>query len=631
MGSHQCVVVHPEDAEEALLASTLQLLDSGRKVLVVHSGAVQGARVELALLQALDGPSPLLVLMHRSGSEDEFARSLTMLDSVEGPLDVLLFQSGSPLDSLDAELLTLLTAGSQDWTLTCLFDSGQALGPALGTVLAHEGVCVLGQSSSRNDGAGSDRRASVALSSDEARVLAVDLLLQHAASAPQVRRLEGDKCLSGLDPALLSAVAELHLARLAPLARQRSLEAERVDARRTVVALEEGLDTAARYRSALQLCDGELVPLLRAGAGLAGYRLLLEDADFQVFRWSDEPGPPPPALGAVLTPARVGRLARSLKPGSPESVRLGTPAEGARLVMRLGHRRLLGYLSVLGCPQICPPNLHMLLQQLESPLVTALRYEQGLLRLSHGSRAQVLHALFTGSLTPAEEVQAAAFTGWPGHERRRVAFIVPRQRPPASEASAGAIALNALRVSAENALFLVSVVGGGVAVLCPDSDAAIQGLTEWLPTAGSYILGVSEPIQAAADVALAMRQAQWTAHLARTTGRDLLGFGQLGFDRLLFPSVNVGDIDLTSPLRRLRGQTCTLGFDPAETLEAFLNAGGNVRDGARMLHVHTNTLRYRLTRIEEACELNLSDPHCRFDLQLAFRQEASWRILRGEA
>lgn len=631
MGLHRCMVVHPDEAQEAVLASSLHLLHLGRKVLVVHSGAMQGARLELALLQTLGGPSPSVKLVHRSGSQEEFAKSLAALDPIEGPLEVLLFQSGSVDDSVEAQLLTLLAAGSQDWTLTCLYDSDQALGSTLGQVLMHEQVSVLGRSSPYDDSTGADRGVAVDLSSDAARVLTVDLLLQHANSVAEVRRVEGDPCLHELDSALLKAVTGLHLARLAPLARQRSLELEHVERLQTVVALEAGMATAARQHSALQLCDGELVPLLRAGAGLAGYGLMLEDANFQVFRWSDEPRTPPPALETLLTPARVRRLARSLKPGVPELVRLGVPAEGTRLVMRLGHRRLLGYLSVLDCPQTCPPHLHPLLQQLESPLVTALRYEQGLLRLSRNSRAQVLHDLFSGNLTAAEGVQAAASVGWPAHERRKVGFILPRQRPAANDARSDAAVLNALRVSAEGALFLVSVVGSGVAVLSPDSDIAVRSLTEWLATAGRYALGFSEAIQDTADVALAMRQAQWTAHLARTTRRDVLSFEQLGFDRLLFPSVNVQDIDLTRPLRKLRGETAALGFDPAETLEVFLDAAGNVRDAARQLHVHANTLRYRLGRIEAACELELDDPHCRFELQLAFRQEAAWRILRGEA
>jgi len=631
MFSHQCMVVSPDDGEEALLATTLQLLHLGRKVLVVHSGAMQGARLELTLRQSLGLMPSALVLVHRSGSTEEFAQSLSALDPVEGGLEVLLLQSGSEPDRIEEQLLTMLTASSQDWTMTCLYDIDQAMDTALGQVLAHEAVNVKVLPAAGHDPDDVDQVATVVVSSDAARVLIIDLLLQHADSVAQVQHVARSTCLQALDPALVRAVMGLHLARLAPMAREQALEAERIATRRAVAGLEESFASVARHQAALQLCDGELVPLLRAGAGLAGYRLLLEDADFTVFRWSDEPRPPPPALSFLLTPSRLSRLAAPLRAGVPQAVRLGTPAAGTRMVMRLGHRRVLGYLSVLDSPQTCPPQLLQLLQQLESPLVTALRYEQGVLRLSQDSRAQVLHDLFKGSLTAAEDVQAAAFTGWPAHERRRVACILPRQRPAADHTRAEAAALNALRISAEGAGYLASVVGSGVAVLSPDSDSALQSLATWLVSAGPYTLGFSEPVHAPSEVALAMRQAQWTAHLARTTGRSVLGFERLGFDRLLFPSVDVEDIDLTGPLRQLRGETATLGFDPAETLEAFLDAGGNIRDAARQLHVHANTLRYRLSRIEATCGLDLDDPHCRFDLQLAFRREASWRVLRGEA
>ena len=212
-----------------------------------------------------------------------------------------------------------------------------------------------------------------------------------------------------LDPALLTALAGQHMTRIAALTSLTSLQDAGDTTARTMVDLDERLAAATRNRSALQLCDGELVPLLRAAAGLAGHRLLLEDADFHIFHWSDEPSPPPKAFGALMTPARVARFAKTLMPGVPETVRLGMPAEGFRLVMRLGHRRPVGYLSVLNSAQTCPSQLQLLLQQLESPLVTAMRYEQGLLRLSHESRAQVLHDLFTDKFTAPEQLQAAAF------------------------------------------------------------------------------------------------------------------------------------------------------------------------------------------------------------------------------
>ena len=157
-----------------------------------------------------------------------------------------------------------------------------------------------------------------------------------------------------------------------------------------------------------------------------------------------------------------------------------------------------------------------------------------------------------------------------------------------------------LRLSAESAGFLASVVGSGLAILSTDSDAAESSLREWLASCRLLHPRLSNSIPAASDVPLALRQAQWTTRVAQETAREVLSFDQLGFDRLLFPSADAPDLDVSGPLHKLRAEATALGFDPRETLEAFLDAGGNIRDAARDLHVHANTLRYRLARLEKS-------------------------------
>ncbi|MGO4888538.1 PucR family transcriptional regulator [Anaerobacillus sp. MEB173] len=56
-----------------------------------------------------------------------------------------------------------------------------------------------------------------------------------------------------------------------------------------------------------------------------------------------------------------------------------------------------------------------------------------------------------------------------------------------------------------------------------------------------------------------------------------------------------------------------------ETLEAFLNNDSNVHDAAKELHVHTNTLNYRLKRISEITGMNLKDPNQKMTLYLEIK------------
>ena len=83
----------------------------------------------------------------------------------------------------------------------------------------------------------------------------------------------------------------------------------------------------------------------------------------------------------------------------------------------------------------------------------------------------------------------------------------------------------------------------------------------------------------------------------------------------------LGAVEL-SPLRRLRAsQQDRL----AETLLAWLQSSGNAQEAARRLHVHPQTVRYRLRRLDELFGDSLRDPNARFELEIALRARALLR------
>jgi DNA-binding PucR family transcriptional regulator len=64
-----------------------------------------------------------------------------------------------------------------------------------------------------------------------------------------------------------------------------------------------------------------------------------------------------------------------------------------------------------------------------------------------------------------------------------------------------------------------------------------------------------------------------------------------------------------------------------ETLEAWLEHHGSVPDVARAIHVHPQTVRYRLNQLRELFGDDLDDPDARFELMVVTRA----RTLRGES
>ncbi|MBA8826060.1 hypothetical protein FHX42_003436 [Saccharopolyspora lacisalsi] len=61
------------------------------------------------------------------------------------------------------------------------------------------------------------------------------------------------------------------------------------------------------------------------------------------------------------------------------------------------------------------------------------------------------------------------------------------------------------------------------------------------------------------------------------------------------------------------------GGDLLPSLTVFLDAGGRWQEAAQRLHVHINTLRHRMSRVEELTERSLSRTSDRVDLYLALR------------
>ena len=56
-----------------------------------------------------------------------------------------------------------------------------------------------------------------------------------------------------------------------------------------------------------------------------------------------------------------------------------------------------------------------------------------------------------------------------------------------------------------------------------------------------------------------------------------------------------------------------------ETLRAYLDHRGNAAAMAEDLHLHPQTVRYRLRRLRELLGDELDDPQARFELDLALR------------
>ncbi|MFE4197081.1 PucR family transcriptional regulator [Paenarthrobacter sp. NPDC056912] len=84
---------------------------------------------------------------------------------------------------------------------------------------------------------------------------------------------------------------------------------------------------------------------------------------------------------------------------------------------------------------------------------------------------------------------------------------------------------------------------------------------------------------------------------------------------------------LSGPMARLRDYDKEHNGRLLETLDCWLNAFGNGAEAAEAAFVHTNTFRYRLKRVAEVGQIDLSSPDDRFEAMVQLRLLAKTNVL----
>ena len=147
-----------------------------------------------------------------------------------------------------------------------------------------------------------------------------------------------------------------------------------------------------------------------------------------------------------------------------------------------------------------------------------------------------------------------------------------------------------------------------------------QGSNASLPL---YSGGLGRTVKNLQDIPGSFREAQQALEIGRRLfGENRLhSFAQLGIYRLLFHLDGQDELsefyqETLGPL--LKADTRGDG-SLVETLESFFRCNGNLSETARTMHLHRNSLLYRLGRIEEILGRSLEDAELRLSLQIALK------------
>lgn len=409
--------------------------------------------------------------------------------------------------------------------------------------------------------------------------------------------------------------------------------------------------------------------LRRAGIGAMLARLavslqktvLLEDAGTRLI---DSVAPPDmqPILQVELESALAAHPARSLFPDewktrADSSTQRGLPVlieqqglDALGLVRFVTPIRLsqefAGYLSFVAEEQHFEPVDRLALEQVAPLIALELARVQELAEMEQRLHGDVLDELLAGAgdyaqaLTRARqlghdlsmpsmvlEVQAETAEGvLEGYGNIDAQEAPPWMRRVVAEAERVFPAVWA-RMRVDDLVLLIPVEEGPGQVLWLSRfkgrvEELLARLRAWRADETIYV-GVGRLASGIEELASRYQEARQALMIGRRlfAAQPVTYFGELGIYRLLFHLHGSEDAHAfyDEALGALIDYDRRTDNELVETLEAYFACNGNLSEAARRLHLHRNSLLYRLERIQEVLHADLEDADIRLSLQVALK------------
>lgn len=218
------------------------------------------------------------------------------------------------------------------------------------------------------------------------------------------------------------------------------------------------------------------------------------------------------------------------------------------------------------------------------------------------------------------QLHVASEEGW----RERVASVVQRG---ARAAIPAAVASSSGRPDVAGAEVVVLLPGDDGSLAERAAEAVLRELKAGLP-GHSFAVGRSRVAAHAGDLARAANEALLAANVAEgdASGDEphrVLAFDDTGAYRLLLSAMSEDPAELqrfyAETIEPLVAYDDQYETDLVVTVEAFLDADGNVAGTAQRLFTHRHTIRYRLERVRELSGLDVGSTDGREKLSLGLK------------
>lgn len=170
---------------------------------------------------------------------------------------------------------------------------------------------------------------------------------------------------------------------------------------------------------------------------------------------------------------------------------------------------------------------------------------------------------------------------------------------------------------------ILQPLGGNFILILPDEVDEEHLAASLVSTFDGLKIGVGNIAPTLMDLAESYQQAKEALEVgeALSATESIFRFADLGFLHWLYllPTKAGNGNRYADQVRLLATEERAERAQLLRTLEVFLDYGGNAAETARELHIHRNTLAYRIKQIETLCGVSLNDPQARVNLQIAIK------------
>lgn len=312
---------------------------------------------------------------------------------------------------------------------------------------------------------------------------------------------------------------------------------------------------------------------------------------------------------------QLGPLLQGVPVPPPDKAKLipTTPASpptvpGGYVLPVSGSRGTAGYILAMETADAVPAGFSVV-QHIATVAALQLSMQAHERETLRREGAETLSEMLSGVLHTALVNRRLAVHGFPADARLLLTVV----RPTTNDADAVAETLAdggfpQLVLRQEEELY----------VLIPDEEATRAALA-----ASGAIVGASLPFRAGASLAVARREAQWAIARAVESGRDMVSYGDDRTSRWL-TSEPVGLLALVDEvLRPVIDYDKAHGGDLLPTIRTWLEHDRQTDKAAQALHIHPNTLLYRVRRFEQITGRSLTSTEVLAETWLALRAAAT--------